>query len=217
MTLKRGLLRIYWRQALPATVLGFFSMSIYALVYPDVMSWRDLLPPCMAGLQCILLAWLLGRFNTPEFAFVYSRGYCRDTLWGHMMLVSVFSALAAWLPAAMIVWSGLLSCILDKFGSPYFPIMAPLETPVPWAWLGCYLALIPICHYAWIRLAQPTRGRFGGILCAAGLVIVFLLTFDMLYFLDGWFAWMSGATFGVTLLCLVYGSRKLHRLLEVRA
>jgi hypothetical protein len=213
MILRRGLLRIYWRQALPATGWGLLSLTLYALVCPGVMSWRDLLPLQFIGLHCLLLAILLGRFHSPAFAFLYSRGYSRNQLWGHLMLVSVLSVLTAWLPAALCVWTGLRSFLHDWFQSPYFPVMAPREVLVPWIWLGIYLVFLPAFHYAWIRMAQPTRGRWGGIFPAVALIAALLV----LYSLNGWFAGLCVGAFSITVLVFLFGARSLHRNLEVRA
>ncbi|MBN2579026.1 MAG: hypothetical protein JXB10_08555 [Pirellulales bacterium] len=213
MPLRHGLLRIYWRQALPATGWGLLSLTLYALICPGVMSWRDLLPMQFIGLQCLLLAILLGRFNTPAFAFLYSRGYSRNQLWGHLMLVSVLSVFIAWLPAALTVWSGLRSSLHDWFQSPYFPVMAPREALVPWIWLGIYLVFLPAFHYAWIRLAQPTRGQNGGILAAGAMIAALLAVYSM----NGWFAWPCVGTFSLMVPVFLLGARMLHRNLEVRA
>ena len=219
MKIHPGLLRIYWRQSLPATVMGVLSLTIYVLLRQDVMIWRDPLPLYLVGLQCLFLAWLLGRFNTPAFAFLYSRGYSRDQLWGHLMLASLISALAAWLPAALIVWTGLRSHLFDLLENPYFPVMAPLETMAPLAWLVFYLTLIPIFHYVWIRLAQPTRGRLGGLIASSAMLLAFAMSFDIVRasFINEWFVWLAGLTFAATSLCTLYGGRTLHRFLEVRA
>jgi hypothetical protein len=219
MKILPGLLQIYWRQSLPATALGALSLAIYLLFHQDVMEWHDQLPLFLVGLQCLFLAWLLGRFNTSAFAFLYSRGYSRDQLWGHMMLASAISALAAWVSAALIVWTGLRSYLFNFFENPYFPVMAPLETIVPLAWLVFYFTLIPIFHYVWIRLAQPTRGRSGGMIAAAALLVAFAMSFEVARtpYLNEWYAWLAGLTFATTILCTLHGSRTLHRLLEVRA
>jgi hypothetical protein len=210
---------MYWRQSLPATVLGALSLTIYVLFHQNVMIWRDSLPLYFVGFHCLLLAWLLGRFNTPAFAFLYSRGYSRDQLWGHMMLASVISALAAWLPAALIVWTGLRSHLFDLLENPYFPVMAPLETIVPLAWLVFYFMLMPIFHYVWIRYAQPTRGRLGGLIAAAVILFAFTMSFDLnrAPFLNEWIFWLMGLTFAAAIFCTLYGGRTLHRFLEVRA
>ena len=218
MAIRLGLTRILWRQALPATLLGAVGLGAYVLAWPGVMTPRDPWPGLIVLLQCLLLAAMLWRFETPSFAFVYSRGYSRDALWGQMMLTSGLSVLAALLPAGLIVWTGLRSLVHDLLlHSPYFPIMAPRETWVPLVWLGLYLLLVPACHYAWIRRAQPTKGRHGGSLVAVGLLAALVVAFDMFRHLDGWLAWLSGVLYVAVIVCLVLGGWTLHRSLEVRA
>ena len=213
-----GLLTILWRQTLPATVVGGLSLGLFSLAWPDVLTPRDPWPGLIILAQCLLLAVLLGRFETPWFAFLYSRGYSRDGLWGHMMLVSALSVLAAWLVAALIVWTGLRCLLHDRLlHSPYFPIMAPREISMPLVWLGLYLLLVPAFHYAWIRRAQPTKGRQGGNFAVAGLLAALLVGFAMVYYLDGWLAWLSGVLYVAVVACLILGGRVLHRSLEVRA
>jgi hypothetical protein len=218
MIVQPGLLRILWRTALPATLFGVAGLGGYALLWPDVMTAQDGWPALLVFVQSLLLALLLGRFATPAFAFVYSRGCTRDSLWGHTMLVSGLSIIAAWLPAALIVWTGIRSVVHDRvFQSPCFPILAPFETWAPLAWLALSLVLTSAFHYAWIRCAQPTKGPFGGFVVAIAAVVVLLMRPSVFSYFYGWFAWVSGAACVLTVLCLVIGGRALHRSLEVRA
>lgn len=218
MTLSWGLTRILWRQALPVTLLGSLALGLYALAWPSVLSPHDFWPGFMVALHCLLLAALLGRLESPPFAFLCSRGYSRDALWGHLMLVSALSVLAAWLPAALLVWTGLRSQIHDQvFQSPFFPFFDSCETSVPLVWLGLYLLLVPACHYAWIRRAQPTKGGHSGHLLVGGLLLAVLFLFFRVRSLDGWFAWVCGVSYLAVVVSLLVGSRTLHRSLEVRA
>jgi len=203
---------------MPVTLLGGLGLGLYALAWPDVMTTRDPWPGLIVLAQCLLLAGVLGRFETPAFAFTYSRGYSRNALWGHMMLASGLSVLAAALPACLIVWTGLRSLAHDRvLRSPYFPVMAPREVWVPLIWLVIYLLLVPACHYAWIRRAQSTRGSQGGNLVVVGMLVALVLGFDMIRYLDGWFGWLCGLLYVAMVVCLVLGGRALHRSLEVRS
>ncbi len=155
-------------------MLGALGLGAYVLLWPEVMTAQDGWSALLVVGQCLLLAWLLGQFRSPAFAFLYSRGYSRDVLWGHKMLASTLSIVAGWLPAALIVWTGLRSAARDHlFQSPYFPVMAPFETSVPLSWLGLYLLLTPAFHYAWIRLAHPSKGGNGGYY--ASMMLLFAL------------------------------------------
>jgi hypothetical protein len=202
---------------MPAMLTGMFGLGLYALLWPDVMDWRDVWPWLAVFVQCLWLAASLGRFQTPAFAYFYSRGYSRDALWTCKMLVSVLSILVGWLPAALIVWTGLRSVIRDRlFLSPYFPIMAAYETWVPVSWLAVCLLLTAAFHYVWIRQAQPTKGQQSGLFVAVGLIFALVTIFNSVNFYHGWIAWLLGVSYAIVLICLVLGGRVLHRSLEVR-
>ncbi len=218
MTIQRGLLRMLWREALPATFWGALGLSAYALLWTDIMTVRDGWPVLLVFVQCVLLAALLGRTASPAFAFRYSRGYTRDALWGHAMLASLLSIMAGWLPAALIVWTGLRSAVHDHlFQSPCFPIMAQFETGVPLVWLALCVLLTPAFHYAWIRRAQPTKGEFGGIAVSLGIVVALLMSLEKASYFYGWFAWVMWASYVIVVVSLVLGGRALHCSMEVRA
>jgi hypothetical protein len=195
------------------------GLIAYVLFWPDVMTASDRWPSLLVGVQCLLLVGSLGRFTSPAFSFLYSRGYSRDTLWNHTMLASLLSVLVAWLPATLIVWSGLRSAVHDHlFQSPNFPIMAPCEIWVPLVWLGIFVLLTPAFHYAWIRRAQPTKGGFGGFVLSFGIVVALLMSFNIaFYFYFWWLAWLAGVLFVLAVVFLVLGGRALHRSMEVRA
>jgi hypothetical protein len=217
MIFKRGLLRIYWHQTLPATMTGILGLSSYSLAWPEVMTSRDSWPWLLLLLQCLLLAVLLGRFQSSAFAFLYSRGYSRDSLWAHMMLVSFLSIVVGWLPAALIVWTGLRSLIQDRFFySPYFPIMAPYEIRVPFLWLAGCLLLTAAFHYVWIRRSQPIKGQHGGDSIGIGLIAASVTVLNLVYYPHGWIAWLLGVSYAAVLICLILGGLVLHRSSEVR-
>ncbi len=218
MMVERGLLRILWRRALPATLLGMLGLVAYVLIWPALMTLKDPWPEMVVFVQCFFLAGLLGSFKSPAFAFIYSRGYSRDALWRHVMLISALSILVGWLPAALVVWSGLRSVIHDHlFQSPYFPVMAPFETYVSCVWLAVGVLLMPAFHYVWIRLVQPTKGGESGIGLATELFLALFLVFVTPNFLSGSMVWLAGASYGVVLVVLLLGGRVLHRSVEVRA
>lgn len=218
MIVQRGLLRIFRRQALPATLLGVLGLTAYALLWPDVMSGRDVWPSLLIFVQCLLLAGLLGRIRSPALAFVYSRGYSRDALWSHILLASALSVLAAWLPAALIVWTGLRSALHDRvLESPYFPIMAPSEMQAPLVWLALSPLFVVAFHYTWIRSGQSTRGGSGGALAALAMLIALVTAISMPQALHGWFAWFTGIAYLAVVISFLLGGRILHRSLEVRS
>lgn len=218
MIVARGLLNVLWRQALPATGLGGVGLGLYALMWPDVMTSHDHVPALVILVYGLLLGRLLGRYQTPAFAFLHSRGYSRGVLWSHLMLASGLSVMAAWLPATLILWTGLRSAIFDRvLRSPYFPIMAPREIVVPLVWLAFFILLVPAVHYAWVRSAQPTKGGHNGPFVPFAILAALAVAFSMVYHLRGWFAWLCGALYAVTVVALILGGWRLYRSLEVRA
>lgn len=205
------------RPTLGIAILGAVTLGSYCLMHDDVMTPHEAFPAMIILVQCLMLGAMHGRVRSPSFAFVYSRGYSRDAIWGHMMLASCLCVLATLLPAALIIWTGYRSQVLDHMQSRYFPIMAPREMCVPLVWLGFYGLLVPACHYAWIRRAQPTTGRHGGNGVVAVLLVTVAVAFYLVRYLNGWLAWLAGALYVTVVLCLVLGGRALHRSLEVQA
>jgi len=218
MRIRLGLLTVFWRQALPATLVGTIALSLYALLRGEVLSCGDMWPGAIVLAHSLLLTALLGRFQSTSFAFVYSRGYSRDSLWSHMMLASLLSVATAFALSGLVLWSGLRSYVHDHiFQSPCFPIMAPRETWVPLVWLALYGLFVPCLHYAWIRCAQPTTGEKTGQFLAAGTLAALLTAFVLIRYLSGWMAWLCGTLYVVFVLSNVIGGWLLHRSLEVRA
>ena len=74
MSVRWRLLRILWLQAMPATAIGGIGLAVFSLAWPDVLTTHDFWPGLIILAQCVLLAVMLGRFDTPSFACLYSRG-----------------------------------------------------------------------------------------------------------------------------------------------
>jgi len=218
MRIKGRLLLFLLRKTMLVTVIAICMACLYALLRREVLDWRDAWAGVFVLVHSLALTGLLGRFRSGAFAFLYSRGYSRDALWAHTMLATLISALAAWLPAALIVWTPLRGLAQDVlFRSPYFPIMAPREAVVPMAWAAAYGILVPLFHYEWIRRAQPVRGGSGGPFLAAG-VIVALAVLVMEGRPHPWFVG-SAATAGILAVGALVGARvvaswRLHRRVE---
>ena len=163
MHVRVGLLLFLMYQCLAPTLVAAPVALSYVLLTPGVLHWRSPFPALFIVVHSWLLASRLGRLRASDVAFLYTRGYSRDSLWLHTVLASALSALMVWLPGALTVWLGLRSLVQDRaFVSPNFPIMAGLETWAPAIWLAGYITLLPLFHYVWIRAAQPTRGWADG-------------------------------------------------------
>jgi hypothetical protein len=215
MRIKMSLLRMMVRQCLPATLIALPIMCLYVLLTREPLDWANPWMGLFVLAHSIAIASCLGRYRSPDFAFLYTRGYSRDELWLHEILATVLAVLVVWLPPLLLVWLPIRSSVQDVlFRSPYFPIMMIREAPVPWAWLAGYAFLLPLFHYVWIRRAQPLADGDGVMLLAIGTVIVVGI-----FMLFGWFPrwfwtllWILAAAITVTNLVAGF---LLHRKIEV--
>ena len=217
LRIRPGLLLYLLRPLMPTTVVALAVACLYLLFWPDILGWRDGWAALFLVIHSYLIARHFGGFDRGSFAFLYSRGFGRDQLWGRVIVASVLSALAVWLPAALLVWTPLRSIVQDVvFLNAFFPIMAPREASAPWMWLVGYGLLVPLFHYGWVRRAQPVHGGAAGPMLVAGVVVAIAVLM-----LDGvfrpWFTWLC-AVAGVVIVCATSTAAwRGHRDLEVRA
>ena len=215
MKISKSLLAIMFRQVLGVTLIALPVGCLYVLFTREVLIWQNAWLGLFVLAHSIAIAVCLGRFRSRGFAFIYTRGYSRDALWGHKMLVTVLAVFSVWVPMVLVLWLGFRSSFQDVvYQSPYFPIMAIREAQVPWVWLAGYGILLPLFHYVWIRRAQPMRGGNGVAMLAVGVVFA-IITLMSFRWHPVWFRvvmWSASAIIvGATLL----GGRLLHRQLEV--
>ncbi|MCP4641597.1 MAG: hypothetical protein GY851_14230, partial [bacterium] len=181
----------------------------------EPLEWRDFWAWLFILMHSFLIVKnLRGNGHAHRHAYLYSRGFSRDRLWVHTTLAHVLAVMMVWLPAAVLVWSPARSWIQDiVFKSPYFPLFGSYEAVLPWVWLVQYAALMPMLHYAWIRRAQPTRGRNAGdFLCVAYIVGAFTA------FAAVHAPWCRVFAVGVAILILcvmLVAGRLLNRTMEV--
>ena len=150
------------------------------------------------------------------FAFVYTRGFSRNSLWLHTMLATAAAVLAVWLPVCLIVWTPLRSLVQDVLlRSPYYPGAAFLDRWPPVQVMAMYALLLPVFHYAWIRLAHPSRGRMGGVLLATGFVIALVVTGGVVHWSSRWMGVVFLTLVGIAVVLLLVWSWRLHRSVEV--
>jgi len=83
----------------PATLFGIVGLGAYSLLSSDVMTSRDIWPALVVFVQCLWLAWSFGRFGSPAFAFLTTRGIPADDLGAHDACHGASIVLAC-LPAA---------------------------------------------------------------------------------------------------------------------
>ena len=161
----------------------------------------------------------LSRTSSDSFAFLHARPFSRDTLWAHTMLASLGGVLLAWLPAALILWLGWRSALLDRLQNPYYPIMASREMALPWRWLLEYAIFLPIFHYEWIRRLQPARGSDEGAYLAVGILLAFLMFTENPLFARSFpfLAWLTLGLFACIAAALLIAGWRLYRRVEVHA
>lgn len=215
MKVKQSLLKMMMRQCLPTTLIGLPIACFYVLLTRKPLDWANPWMGLFVLAHSIAIASCLGRYRSPAFAFLYTRGYSRDELWIHKLLVTILAVLTVWLPLALIVWLPIRSNVQDVlFRSPYFPIMMLREATVPCAWLMGYALLLPLFHYVWIRRAQPLAGGDGVVLLAIGTVIVVGI-FRLFGWFPHWF-WILLWTFAaIVTVTNVTAGFYLHRTMEV--
>ena len=187
----------------------------FVLLYPRYFRWNNAWAAIFVLIHSIAITFVLGRVQSPSFAFIYTRGFSRDVLWVHKMLASIISASCVWLPVALLIGLGGRSALQDWFRNPYFPIMAEQEMSAVWFWLFGYALLLPMFHYAWIRKAQPMKGSGNGMLLAVGafVVIFTLMTFRHH---SNWYVLLCWVIGGVMMVVYTVSGLLLHRTLEVQ-
>lgn len=219
MRLKPPLFAWFFRNSLGVTLAAAPIAFLYCLSSPRVFTFRDPLAVLFIVVHAALIVSSCGGLYWQQRAFLFTRGYSRDTLWLNMLWASLASALAVWLPAALAIWTTLRSAMQDRFfRSADFPIMAPLERGVPWFWLAAYVLVLAFFHYAWIRRAQPTRDEQGGFFLAAGFLAVactFLLEGPVIVRMP-WLVRLIGIAALFVTVALLWAALLLHRRLEVR-
>jgi hypothetical protein len=203
------------RQCRPATALGLPLAGLYVLLTPKPLEWANPWMGLFVLGHSLTIASCLGRYRSPAFAFLYTRGYARDELWVHQLLVTLWAVLAVWLPLALVVWLPIRSSVQDAlFRSPYSLILTIREVSVPWAWLAGYAFLLPLFHYVWIRRAQPLAGGDGVVLLATGTVLALGILLSFRWF-PPWFLVLSGALALVVSATNLLAGLLLHRTIEV--
>ena len=222
MSVKLPLLLWLWRQTLPATIIALPVACLGALFVPGILRVQHLdgvygvVSLLFVLVHAVAIATLMGRAGSGGFAFVYTRGFSRNDLWLHTMLASAAAVLTVWLPVCLIVWAPLRSLVQDVLlKSPYYPGAAFLDRWLPVQIMAAYALLLPVFHYAWIRLAHPTRGRMGGVLLASGFVCALVVTGGVVHWLGQWVGGLFLALIGVVVVLLLVCSWQLHRRVEV--
>jgi hypothetical protein len=216
MAVKRALLWWWVKPQLPWVVLTAVIAAAYTLLRSRPLeglrgSWEVLF--------LLFASFFLAIPQTPsggKAGFLYTRGYSRDAIWAHSLLATVLTLVMAWAAPAFIVWTGLRSAFQDRVTeSAYYPLMRSPDAWVPLWWILALLVLVPVFHYATVRLQQPTRGRFAGGVTAIAAVVAWLALLSARP--QGQWFWAMVALCAVVMAAvMLIASLKLHRRMEVR-
>jgi uncharacterized membrane protein len=134
------------------------------------------------------------------------------------MLAAAVHALIVFGLFALVIFSPIRSAFHDTMlRSPWFPLMAPREQQHIWPWLGVYAVILPVCHYSWIRAAQPTKGAAAGQLLVVCLVVAALLVLEAARRPSPLITGIIWSLLGATATAALVGTFFLYRRLEVRA
>ncbi len=206
--------------AAPSTIALAVALA-YVLIRPAPFMSRDfgtsMLPWLFVAVHSVVLVGMHARVHTSEVAFLYSRGFSRDTLWVNQVIASTLSVLIVWMVAAFCVWMGLRSWVQEQLmQNPEYPVMASTDMPFLWRYLVGYTVALPTLHYAWVRRNQPTRGQHSGDYLTVAMVLATFTVLAMSPHREGWTLGVTvagGVTIGLTLLVEAW---RLHRSLEVQ-
>lgn len=201
-----------------ATFAAAIVAAVYVVTSPQLLKFEMMsITPFFILVHCIAIVAIQGRTRSSAFAFLYSQGFERRTLWNHTMLASFASALIVWLPAAFLIWTGIRSFVQDANANFLFPLMAVTENAYPLWCLLMYAVLIPVFHYVWIREAQGTRGASNGLLLAIGLVLTGFSIWNSvrMEWMPIWTVALIVSGLSLAAIALLIASRVLHRRMEV--
>lgn len=218
MLIKRSLWIWYSRRAWPVTWIALLVVVFHVLIvrrepYRSV----ELEPWIFLTLHCMALNWRVNSLGGPDCAFLYTRGFTRDTLWSHRILVTLAHAFTVWGVAATLIWTGLRSAFQSSYlHNPEFPLMDGLDAGLPSGWLLGYLITLSALQYASIRRWQPTLGASSGYWLVLGLlalpeIVVRAARSNSIGPIP-----IIGGLLAVT-LTLLFVARWLHRDIEVQA
>ena len=74
MKIKVSLLRVMTRQCLPATLIALPVGGFYVLLRHEPLNWADPWMGLFVLAHSIAVVVCLGRYRSPAFAFLYTRG-----------------------------------------------------------------------------------------------------------------------------------------------
>ena len=216
MQIKRSLLFWYLRSASWVTVFALLTVVAYVLLRGEAFYASAWKPWLFIYIHSLLLTKALGDFDTSETAYLYTRGFDRNTLWVHRLLAHVIDVLLVWGSATLIIWLGIRSAVQDHvFKNPYYPIFYWEDYFPPLLWLFGYFVLFGICEYAAVRDFYPTVGRTNGFwILAASFYVGVTILFGV--FLSSWQNWLCLGVLSIVTISQLWGASRIHQQVEVR-
>jgi hypothetical protein len=199
------------------TVVSSFTAAVYVAFSEKPLEFRrDNYAMTFVLVHCFLISRLIGRVRTQSFAYLYSQGFSRDAIWGHLWLASLMSVMATWLPCAVLILTPLRGMIQNAFDNPWFPLMASTEGGWLWSNLLLYVMFLPVFQYEWIRSSSPFRGLVSGHFLAIAYGIFGVLLYDRFFGFqpDSAKYWLTGCFLLVSLILGLFG-RWIHRRMEI--
>jgi len=218
MVFNGPLFRWQFRRLRWVTLIALVIALAYVLFEPNVLRFRMIDGVIFfVFFHCTGIAGQFGRPQSRSFGFLYSQGYSRDAIWGHMMLASATSVLIVWFPPTLTIWLGLRCGLQDLMLNYRFPYSAPLEYFYPLWILLLYILFLPAFHYAWIRNLQPMRSPMSGSFLLAAVFLAVFSIGNSIYMerIPVVSQWLIVAGLLVATISLMVGSRRLHREMEV--
>ncbi|MFT5470140.1 MAG: hypothetical protein ACI8UO_005264 [Verrucomicrobiales bacterium] len=161
-------MRPLWR----LSVLAAFIAAAFTFFAPRPLFEYRVVPILFAAAHVSFLVMFLSPARPRVAGFLYSRGFDRDVIWNHILIVNAVSIAIVWIPTTLIVLTHLRSNLHNAFQSPFYPLMYSREVTIPLRWLLAYLCFTPVAHYIWARGLQPSQDRGPGYVLGAGTVVV---------------------------------------------
>jgi hypothetical protein len=208
MKLRLSLSLYLFRDGLGATALCTAALAAYVLLHRSPLEWTDPIALLILAAQSVILSRRLAWSRKGEAAFLYTRGFSRDSIWCHRILVCLLSGVVSTGVAALIVWIGIREEAQLSMGNSIFPIVSIRETWVAMQWFGVYALLVPFLQYAW------ARGAIDGMPNGYIMAVLALVMLVILYFAAGGFGVVSLAVASASLTWL---GGVLHRYVEVQS
>jgi len=218
MFLKRSLLRWYSKRVSSVTTAAT-ALALFVVLFwqQQPFAASQMLPWLFLFIHGLCLNWRLGQFNNPTDAFLYTRGFSRDTLYFHRTLAIVLHVLIPWAAVSLSIWTGLRSWTQRHIaGNPEFPMMDGVDARVPLDWLIGYGVVMCILQYATIRRRQPTRGVSAGRFLIAAQFVAGFTVINMAGPRE-WLTWVTLLSLIILATASLWGGWQLHRRMEVRA